>query len=169
MSMLNADDIESISVLKDAASCAIYGARAAAGVILVTTKNGTEGKPKISYNGYVSFNIPGNMPERVPAWEEQDFINRTRIPRGGPEWNAEKSSWIGNPNFNYRPLGNGRWDLFDSVDWLGEGLKNSTLQHNHSVSVSGGTDKINYMLSANYYYKNGLLKYGPETMNDTIY
>lgn len=162
MSMLNADDIESISVLKDAASCAIYGARAAAGVILVTTKNGTEGKPKISYNGYVSFNIPGNMPERVPAWEEQDFINRTRIPRGGPEWNAEKSSWIGNPNFNYRPLGNGRWDLFDSVDWLGEGLKNSTLQHNHSVSVSGGTDKINYMLSANYYYKNGLLKYGPD-------
>ena len=144
--MLNADDIESISVLKDAASCAIYGARAAAGVILVTTKNGTEGKPKISYNGYVSFNFPGNMPERVSAWEEQDFINRSRIPRGGPEWNAEKSSWIGNPNFNYRPLSNGRWDLFDSVDWLGEGIKNHTLQHNHSVSVSGGTNKMNYML-----------------------
>ena len=163
MAMLNADDIASISVLKDAASCAIYGARAAAGVILVTTKNGTEGKPKVSYNGYVSFNFPGNMPERIPAWEEQDFINQSRVNQGsGPEWNAEKSSWVDNPNFNYRPLGNGRWDLFDSVDWLGEGIKNHTLQHNHSVSVSGGTKKMNYMLSANYYYKNGLLKYGPD-------
>lgn len=162
MSLLNAEDIASISVLKDAASCAIYGARAAAGVVLITTKNGTEGKPKVSYNGYVSFNVPGNMPERIPSWEEQEFINLSRLPVGGPEWNAEKTSWVGNPNFNYRPLKNGRWDLFDSVDWLGEGTKSSTLQHNHAVSVSGGTEKMNYMLSANYYYKNGLLKHGPD-------
>ena len=52
ISLLNADDIESVSVLKDAAACAIYGARAAAGVVLVTTKSGSEGKPKVSYNGY---------------------------------------------------------------------------------------------------------------------
>lgn len=162
LSQVNAEDIASISVLKDAASCAIYGARAAAGVVLVTTKNGTEGKPKISYNGYASFNVPGNMPERIPSWEEQTFINNSRLDIGGPEWNAEKSSWVGNPNFNYRPLKNGRWDLFDSVDWLGEGTKNFTLQHNHSVSVSGGTDKVNYLLSANYFYKNGLLQYGPD-------
>lgn len=89
LSQVNAEDIASISVLKDAASCAIYGARAAAGVVLVTTKAGTEGKTRISYNGYVSFNLPGNMPERIPAWEEQDFINRSRIPVRGPEWNAE--------------------------------------------------------------------------------
>ena len=162
MALLNSEDIESISVLKDAASCAIYGARAAAGVVLITTKNGVAGKPKITYNGYVSFNFPGNMPERVPAWEEQEFINQSRIPVGGPEWNAEKSSWVGNPNFDYRPLSNGRWDLFYSVDWLGEGTKNFTMQHNHSVSVSGGSEKMNYMLSANYYYKNGLLAYGPD-------
>lgn len=162
LSQVNAEDIASISVLKDAASCAIYGARAAAGVVLVTTKNGTEGKAKVSYNGYVSFNVPGNMPERIPAWEEQEFINNSRLAIGGPEWNAEKSSWVGNPNFNYRPLKNGRWDLFDSVDWLGEGTKNFTLQHNHAVSVSGGTEKMNYLFSANYFYKNGLLKYGPD-------
>lgn len=101
LSQVNAEDIASISVLKDAASCAIYGARAAAGVVLVTTKNGTEGKAKVSYNGYVSFNVPGNMPERIPAWEEQEFINNSRLAIGGPEWNAEKSSWVGNPNFNY--------------------------------------------------------------------
>ncbi|WP_300701569.1 TonB-dependent receptor [Bacteroides sp.] len=166
MSLLNADDIASISVLKDAASCAIYGARAAAGVVLVTTKNGNEGKPKVSYNGYVSFNLPGNMPERIPAWEEQTFINESRIQsRGSAEWNAEKTSWVGNPNFNYRPLNNGRWDLFDSVDWLGEGTKNFALQHNHSVSASGGSDKMNYLFSANYFYKNGLLQYGPDDYN----
>lgn len=165
MSLLNSEDIESISVLKDAASCAIYGARAAAGVVLVTTKTGKQGKPKVTYNGYVSFNVPGNMPERLSAWEEQDFINIARLPTGGPEWNAEKSSWVGNPNFNYRPLANGRWDLFDSVDWLGEGTKNFSLQHNHAVSVSGGGDRMDYMVSANYYYKNGLLAYGPDDYN----
>lgn len=162
LSQINAEDIASISVLKDAASAAIYGARAAAGVVLVTTKNGTSGKPKVSYNGYVSFNIPGNMPERISAWEEQKFINETRIPISGPEWNAEKSSWIGNPNFSYRPLKNGRWDLFDSVDWLGEGTKDFTMQHNHAVSLSGGAEKTNYMFSANYFYKDGLLRYGPD-------
>lgn len=162
LSLLNPEDIESVSVLKDAASCAIYGARAASGVVLVTTRNGKSGKAKVSYNGYVSFNIPGNMPERIPAWEEQEFINLSRLPVGGPEWNAEKTSWVGNPNFNFRPLANGRWDLFDSVDWLGEGTKNFSVQHNHSVSVSGGSDKMNYWLSANYYYKNGLLAYGPD-------
>jgi TonB-dependent SusC/RagA subfamily outer membrane receptor len=69
LGLLNADDIESISVLKDASACAIYGARAASGVVLVTTKSGSEGKPKISYSGYYAVNTPGNMPERLPAWE----------------------------------------------------------------------------------------------------
>ncbi len=62
LSLLNADDIESISVLKDASACAIYGARAASGVVLVTTKSGAEGKTRISYNGYYAVNTPGNMP-----------------------------------------------------------------------------------------------------------
>ena len=161
MTLLNPNDIASISVLKDAASCAIYGARAAAGVVLVTTKSGTEGKPRVSYNGYYSINTPGNMPERLPAWEEQEFINLSRIPTtGAVEWNAEKSSWVGNPNFNYRPLSNGRWDLFQSTNWLDEGLKDHMGQQSHSVSVSGGTKKLNYMLSGNFFTKEGILKYG---------
>lgn len=78
MTLLNPNDIASVSVLKDAAACAIYGARAAAGVILITTKNGSEGKPRVNYNGYVGFNIPGIMPERVSAWQEQEMINESR-------------------------------------------------------------------------------------------
>lgn len=164
LALVNPNDIESISVLKDAASCAIYGARAAAGVVLVTTKNGTEGKPRISYNGYCAFNTPGNMPERLTAWEEQSFINQSRIPTTGKvEWNEEKSSWIGNPNFNSRPLKNGRWDLFEATNWVAEGTKKHTTQQSHSLSVSGGGKQINYLLSANFYTKNGLLKYGTDS------
>lgn len=162
LSLLNADDVESISVLKDAAACAIYGARAAAGVVLVTTKSGTAGKPKITYSGYYAFNTPANMPKRLPAWEEQAWINEGRMNQGGKaEWNDEMSGWVGNPNFNYRPNNtNGRWDEFSATNWVAEGTKNHTDQTNHSVSVSGGTRDINYLVSANYYYKNGMLKYG---------
>lgn len=163
MNLLNPNDIESISVLKDAAAAAIYGARAAAGVVLITTKSGSEGKVRINYDGYYSFNTPGNMPERLPAWEEQDFINRSRInATGKTEWSAEKSSWVGNPNFNYRPLSNGRWDLFEATNWVDEGTKNVTHQMSHSVSVSGGTKTLNYMLSGNIFTKDGIIKYGPD-------
>ena len=162
LSLLNADDIESISVLKDASACAIYGARAAAGVVLVTTKNGGEGKPKISYSGYYATNLPGNMPERLTAWEEQEWINIGRQNQGGkPEWNPEQSSWVGNRNFNYRPNNtNGRWDQFSATNWVDEGTRNHSDQTNHSISVSGGSKNINYLISGNYFYKNGMLKYG---------
>lgn len=164
LALLNANDIASISVLKDAASCAIYGARAAAGVVLVTTKGGSEGKPRVTYSGSVTFNTPGNMPERLPAWEEQKFIDDSRLNYDGKrEWTQEKASWVGNPNFNTRPLSNGRWDYFDAINWVDEGTKDFTTQQNHSVSVSGGNKTTNYMFSANYYTKNGLLKYGPDS------
>lgn len=162
LSLLNANDVESISVLKDAASGAIYGARAAAGVVLVTTKKGTAGKPKVTYTGYYAVNLPGNMPERLPAWEEQALTNIGRINAGGkPEWNEEMSSWVGNPNFNYRPNNtNGRWDLFSATNWVAEGTRNHSDQTNHTLSVSGGTKDVNYMISGSYYYKNGMLRYG---------
>ncbi|MCD7901116.1 MAG: TonB-dependent receptor [Bacteroides sp.] len=163
LTLVNPGDIESISVLKDAAASAIYGARAAAGVVLVTTKNGQSGKPKISYNGYFAVNTPGNMPERLPAWEEQRFIDESRINTGGsPEWSEEQGSWIGNPNFNYRPNPNGRWDFFEATNWVDAGTRDYTTQHNHSISVSGGSKDLNYLISGNYYQKNGLLKYGPD-------
>lgn len=165
LTLLNSNDIESVSVLKDAASAAIYGARAAAGVVLVTTKNGKNGKPQVSYNGYFAVNTPGNMPERLPAWEEQVFINESRVNTGGsPEWNDEQSSWVGNPNFNYRPnSSNNRWDFFQATNWIDEGVRDYTTQQSHAVSVNGGTKELNYLISANYYTKNGLLRYGPDS------
>lgn len=165
MTLLNPNDIASVSVLKDAAACAIYGARAAAGVILITTKSGSEGKPRLNYNGYVGFNLPGIMPERVTAWEEQEMINESRRQeRGTPEWNPEQSSWVGNPNFNYRPNNtNGRWDFFQSTNWVNEGTRDYTVSQSHNVSINGGKKELNYLVSAGYYTKNGILKYGPDS------
>ena len=164
LSLLNADDIESISVLKDASACAIYGARAAAGVVLVTTKSGGAGKPKISYNGYYAVNIPGNMPKRLPAWEEQYWIDLGRYNAGGKtEWSAEKASWVANPNFSWFhnvSQKQNRYDQFVATNWVDEGTRDYSDQTNHSLSISGGTEKIKYMLSGNYFYKNGMLKYG---------
>lgn len=168
INLLNPNDIESISILKDAAACAIYGARAAAGVILVTTKQGSDnGKARISYNGYFAVNTPGNMPERVTAWKEQQMINESRLQANGKtEWNAEQSSWVGNPNFNYRPnYSNGRWDFFQATNWIDEGTRDYMTQQSHSVSVNGGKKELNYMLSTNYFTKNGILKYGPDKNN----
>ena len=164
ITLVNPNDIESISVLKDAAACAIYGARAAAGVVLVTTKKGKEGKVSVSYNGYVGMNNPGLMPERVPAWIEQEMINESRLQTGAnAEWNPEISSWVGNPNFNFRPNNtNGRWDLFQSTNWVAEGTKKHTFQTSHSVSVSGGSKNTNYMISGGFFSKEGFLKYGPD-------
>lgn len=164
ITLVNPNDIESVSVLKDAAACAIYGARAAAGVVLVTTKRGTEGKAKVSYNGYVGMNKPGLMPERVPAWQEQVMINEARLQAGGgTDGSLEFASWIGNPNFNYRPNhSNGRWDLFESTNWVAEGTRKYTFQQNHNISVTGGNKTTNYLVSGGYFSKNGILKYGPD-------
>jgi len=165
LALVNPDDIESISVLKDAAAASIYGARAAAGVVLVTTKSGKGEKAKITYNGYYGVNTPGNMPQRLPAWEEQEMINLGRVnASGSPEWNAEQTEWISNPNFNYRPNNtNGRWDYFSNTDWIAAGTNKYTDQQNHSVSVSAGDKKLNYLLSAGYYTRNGILRYGPDS------
>ena len=164
LTLVNPNDIESVSVLKDAAACAIYGARAAAGVVLVTTKRGTEGKAKVSYNGYVGMNKPGLMPERVPAWQEQVMINEARIQAGGgTDGSLEFASWIGNPNFNYRPNNtNGRWEFFESTNWVAEGTRKYTFQQSHNVSVTGGNKSTNYLISGGYFSKNGILKYGPD-------
>ena len=162
LTLLNPEDIESISVLKDAAAASIYGARAAAGVVLVTTKKGASDKLTVSYNGSFGFNMPGNMPQRMAPWEEQSFINAARnADRGAPEQNPEQTSWIGNPNYHYYPNGT-RWTFHTNSNWINEGSKDYTTQQSHSVSVGGGHGATKYYISGGYFAKNGMLKYGPD-------
>jgi TonB-linked SusC/RagA family outer membrane protein len=111
------------------------------------------------------------MPQRLPAWQEQKLINISRMnasvdpvtgaATGNPEQSGEQTSWIGNPNFNYRPNGT-RWEIFQSTNWMNEGLNDYGTQQDHSVAVSGGSEKTRYYLSGGFFRKDGILKYGPD-------
>ncbi|MGN6401330.1 MAG: SusC/RagA family TonB-linked outer membrane protein [Flavisolibacter sp.] len=164
INLLDPSDIESISVLKDASASAIYGARAAGGVILVTTKRGAPGRTKITLNSNYGINITARQPQRLDSWDEQTLIDEARLnATGAPEFNAEQIEWLKNPNFTYRPNPTqDRWEYFDNNNWVKEGMDRINHQQNHSVSVSGGEQKLNYLVSGAYYKRDGVLRYGPD-------
>ncbi|MDR2775385.1 MAG: SusC/RagA family TonB-linked outer membrane protein, partial [Tannerella sp.] len=162
---LNAEDIESISVLKDAASASIYGSRAAAGVILVTTKKGFAEKTKVTYNGSFGINVPGLMLKRVPPWEDYEWIHQS-LYNVNPAFviNREAVDMIANPNHKYRVMGT-RWEEYYANNWMHLGMKEYTTQQTHSVSVTGGNNKTQYYVSGGFYTKSGILQYGPDKSN----
>jgi len=164
MNLLNPDDIESISVLKDASASAIYGARAAGGVILVTTRKGAAGKTRINFNSYYGINATARQPQRLNSWDEQLLIDESRInATGNPEFSAEQMEWLSNPNFSTRPNPTqDRWEYFGNNNWLKEGMDKYNAMQNHTLSVSGGNDKTNYLVSGSYYKRDGVLRYGPD-------
>ena len=167
LEMLNPDDIENISVLKDATTAAIYGARAAGGVVLVTTKKGSVQKVTVNYNGSYGINVPGIMPQRMPPWEEQQFILDARLAALNViEFPDDFTEWLGNSNY-MRDLHSSSINRYQSAignsNWIAEGLNKYTSTHRHAVSVTGGHGKTSYFLSGGYYTQNGLLKYGPDS------
>ncbi len=135
---LSSNDIESINILKDASASAIYGVRAANGVVLVTTKRGVVGKPLISYDGYVGLQTPVNtMPMVTDKNQYVELVN-----------NANQNT----PN--YIPKDAGRYPV--STDWYDEMLRNALMQ-NHSLDVSGATETTNYSVGFNYFDQDGIL------------
>lgn len=164
MNLLDPSDIESISVLKDASASAIYGARAAGGVILVTTKQGAAGKMKISLSSNYGINITARQPQRLDSWDEQLLIDEARLnATGAAEFNAEQYEWLKNPNFDWRPNPTqDRWEYYGNNNWIIEGMDKINHQQNHSISISGGEQRINYLVSAAYYKRDGVLRYGPD-------
>ncbi|RYY70615.1 MAG: TonB-dependent receptor [Chitinophagaceae bacterium] len=164
INLLDPADIESISVLKDASASAIYGARAAGGVILVTTKQGKAGKTAITFNTYYGVNITARQPERLDSWDEQILIDEARFnATGAKEFNDEQMEWLRNPNFSYRPNpGSDRWEYYGNNNWLEEGMDKYNYQQNHSLSIGGGEQKLNYLVSGSYYQRDGVLKFGPD-------
>lgn len=164
LNLLDPNDIENISVLKDASASAIYGARAAAGVVLVTTKQGASGKTRISYNNYYGVNITARQPQRLNSWDEQLLIDEARFnATGAREFNAEQYEWLSNPNFSYRPNPTAdRWEYFGNNNWIKEGMDKINHMQNHALSISGGEQKLNYLLSGSYYKRDGVLRYGPD-------
>ena len=133
MSTVAPDDIEAISVLKDASSAAIYGSRAAGGVILITTKRGSGSKTQVSYNGYVTMDNVANKPDMLNA----------------QEW-REANKQLGNDISVF--------DNYNSdTDWFGEMMRTGISQ-SHSLSLSGGSSKSNYRASYTYLDRNGIAR-----------
>ncbi|MDO1449664.1 SusC/RagA family TonB-linked outer membrane protein [Rhodocytophaga aerolata] len=148
---VNPNDVESITVLKDAASQAIYGARAAAGVILVTTKRASEGKLQVSYDYEFGLNSPTMLPSFADAQTYRILANeRSRNDGGGNIFNTTE-------NENYAQLHANNPDLYPDTDWQKAVLsKNNTQRHRHDVALSVGSEKVKTRASLSYVSEDGL-------------
>ncbi len=145
------NDIESLSVLKDAASAAIYGARAANGVVLVTTKKGANATARLKYDGYIGWQSPTAMQEYLPSWEYAQLYNKALINEGkNPQYTAEEIEKFRNGSDP---------DNYPNTDWLGMFYKDNALQQSHRAEVSGGSDKTTYMFSLGYLSQDGIIDY----------
>lgn len=194
LNSINPQDIENISVLKDAAASSIYGSRAPFGVVLVTTKSGREGKVNINYNNSFRYKTPINMPKMMNAVEfiaynNDAYRNNTikkdangnEIP-GSPRWDSpvmenaiaymngtliDPRTGAFNPYYTQPTDAAGWWDgnnAWANVDWMNELYKEWTPAMEHNFTVSGGTNKLNYYFSANYQTEDGTMRYGTENM-----
>lgn len=170
LNRMNANDIDNISVLKDAASCAIYGARAAYGVILVTTKTGKDERLSINYNNNFSFRQNTRMPDIITDPYEVAVMRNTMYYPWGTIYNNEQLEYAKkvseDPTMSpYYLTPDGTYQYFGETDWVGETYKKSSFAMNHSVDISGSTDKVDYYFSAGYTYENGMIKYNTDVYN----
>ena len=144
---LNPEDIESINVLKDAASSAIYGSRAANGVLLITTKRGKEGKPTFRYNGSVGVNTPMHMPQTVSSAQYARIMNEAATNMGqDPIYTAEQIAGYEKGEDPNR---------YPNTDWLDLAIQNSVTTR-HGIEASGGTEKVKYLVSAGVDHQTGI-------------
>lgn len=152
---LNPNDIDNVSVLKDAGSAAIYGSRSANGVILVTTKKGSKGsKPVVAFNGQVGIQDPHILFSPVEGWQNAMLRNQANMNVGSA------------PQFTPTQIR----DLYDhrnEEEWLYDQIVKSGLQQNYNINVSGGSENTTYMVSASYYNQESNFQgsYGMERYN----
>ncbi|KAA5548842.1 SusC/RagA family TonB-linked outer membrane protein [Adhaeribacter rhizoryzae] len=144
--------IESISVLKDAASASIYGSRAANGVILVTTKRAKGNQLSIGYNGYGGFQTPTNMPDMVNAIDHMLLTNEAYV-------NVGRAALYSDALIDkYRTEGPANRDLYPDTDWQKEVITGSGAMQSHFISLNGGGEKIRFLTSLGYFDQQGLIE-----------
>ena len=152
INVLNPSDIESIDVLKDAASAAIYGARAANGVVLVTTRQGKEGRAVVSYDGYVGAQYIAKMPDLCTAQEYMMLQDMALTNSGSPAYDWEKLL----PADLYKSIKDGSWT---GTNWVKDMYNKGALTQNHSVNVAGGSADNKFSLGFSYTGQDGILGY----------
>lgn len=148
LNSVDPNDIESISVLKDAASAAIYGSKASNGVILITTKRGKAGKPRITYNGYVGVQNASEMIERMSSYDYARLYNQTLADQGlSKRFSDEDLQKFKDGSSPY---------THPNTDWYDLAYQTG-VQHSHNVNMSGGTEDVKYMGSVGYLHQTGIL------------
>lgn len=176
MNRLNPQDIESVSVLKDAAASSIYGSRAPFGVILITTKKGKSGKFSVNYNNSFRWNKSINMPRSVDSYTFATYYNEAATNAGQaghftPEHLQKIKDYLdGKITGGVDPDPNNptRWaDTFNTgyanTDWMKLIFDDTTFNHEHNLSVSGGNEKLQMYASANYLNQDGFIRLNPES------
>lgn len=175
LNSLNPNDIESVSVLKDAASASIYGARAAFGVILVQTKKGKAGKARVNYGVNVRFSDAVTVPEMMDSYTFAQYFNRAAENRGDAvpfsqealqrilDYQAGKLTTVCTVNEN-----TGLWNNYTganaNTDWFKEFYKDWVPSQEHNISIAGGSEKVQYTLSGSFMDQNGLLRHGRDNL-----
>ena len=183
LTLVNPNDIESVSVLKDAASASIYGSRAAFGVILITTKSGKAGKVKVTYSGDVRFSTATQLPDMVDSYSFATYFNAANSNAGaGNYFSDEIMQKILNfqagmytdpsqPEY-YGTTANtstNKWNQYGSsfanTNWFDEFYKKNVPSTQHNLSLSGGTEQFNWSVSGSFLNQNGLIRHGHDELN----
>ena len=148
LNSLNAADIASVEVLKDASATAIYGSRGANGVILVTTKNPEVGKTRVEYNGYINFKTPYSLPDLLSPGQMAELAN--------DYWaemhNGEQNHFYSADEIADFYAGKGGYDYIDNI------FRSVAIEHNHELSISGGNEKTKYLFSLSYNHNDGTVE-----------
>lgn len=150
MSGISPSDIENISILKDASSAAIYGSRAANGVILITTKRGKSGVSEITYRSSAGWQKTTSLPDHLPSWRYAELYNEGNRNQGIPARYSDDD--IAKYKSGVDPYN------FPNTDWQALLLTESGFTQNHSVAFSGGNDITSYRASFEYFDQDGLIK-----------
>lgn len=178
---INPQDIENISVLKDAAAASIYGSKAPFGVILITTKKGTSGKTVVNYNNNYRWNKPLLLPEMMDSYTFANYFNDASTNGGGTPHFSE--AWLANILAYQKgeitdetvARTNGRWEEgFDpngpnntggnsNRDYYKEVFRSQAMSQEHNLSISGGSDKVTFYTSFNILSQDGLMRYNQDT------
>lgn len=179
--LINPQDVASVSVLKDAASASIYGARAAYGVILITTKNGRKNTPtQVSFDASVSFNSPTTRPSYMDSMEYANWMNAANNLTNGRDLLSQEEmehieAYYNDPvnnspvfiatdpnSWQYGNCQQGKYAYCGNTDWMKEMYKKSYPVQKYNVNINGGSDKATYYTSVGYTKQGSLLRYGNE-------
>lgn len=179
INLLNPQDIDNVSVLKDAAASAIYGSRAPFGVILITTKSGKAGKTTINYNNSFRFNTPVFTPNIMNSWEYVNYFNDVERYSSGGLYFTDHADYLDKVYSYYSgasdefmsytsPVSvNGKayqryTSPYANVNWAEEYYSKWAMSQEHNLSASGGTEKLTYYISTNYLTQDGFMKHGTD-------